>query len=110
MNTRITQVKAMALSLAVALSAFTAFPMDAEAKRLGGGGSFGRSSPSAPQKSVPSNNQAAPAQQQTTKQTAAPAQTPQAAPKRSWLGPIAGIAAGGAIGVIIIAVIVSVKF
>lgn len=94
MNTRITQVKALALSLAVALSAFTAFPMDAEAKRLGGGGSFGRSAPSAPQKSMPSNNQAAPTQQQATKQTAAPQQGAQAAPKRNWLGPIAGIAAG----------------
>lgn len=94
MNTRFTQVKATALSLTVALSAFAAFPMDVEAKRLGGGGSIGRSAPSAPQKSMPSNNQVAPAQQQATKQTAAPAQTPQAAPKRNWLGPIAGIAAG----------------
>lgn len=84
----------MALSLTVALSAFTAFPMDAEAKRLGGGGSIGRSAPSAPQKSMPSNNQAAPTQQQATKQTAAPQQGAQAAPKRNWLGPIAGIAAG----------------
>lgn len=94
MNKRFTQVKATALSLTVALSAFAAFPMDVEAKRLGGGGSIGRSAPSAPQKSMPSNNQVAPAQQQATKQTAAPAQTPQAAPKRNWLGPIAGIAAG----------------
>jgi len=94
LNKRFTQVKATALSLTVALSAFAAFPMDVEAKRLGGGGSIGRSAPSAPQKSMPSNNQVAPAQQQATKQTAAPAQTPQAAPKRNWLGPIAGIAAG----------------
>lgn len=87
-------MKAMALSAALVLSAISTYPMNAEAKRLGGGGSIGRSAPSAPQKSMPGNNQAAPTQsQQATKQTAAP-QTPAAAPKRNWLGPIAGLAAG----------------
>lgn len=70
---------------------------DAEAKRLGGGGSFGMSRNSAPmqrQYTAPPK-QANPAPQQAAP-TAAPA--PQPAPQPSgmsrWLGPIAGIAAG----------------
>jgi predicted lipid-binding transport protein (Tim44 family) len=56
---------------------------DAEAKRLGGGGSFGMQRQATP----PSRNvQQAPHQ--------APAAAPQAQPKRSWMGPIAGLAAG----------------
>lgn len=66
---------------------------DAEAARLGGGRSSGMqrsvtpsqsTAPAAPQR------QASPSPQQPS--PAAPA--PQAAPKRSWLGPIAGLAAG----------------
>lgn len=58
---------------------------DAEAKRLGGGKSFGM------QRSVPARQEAAPAPQR--QQTAgAPAQP--APQKRSWMGPIAGLAAG----------------
>ncbi|MBI3431724.1 MAG: Tim44 domain-containing protein [Hydrogenophilales bacterium] len=58
---------------------------DAEARRLGGGKSFGM------QRSAPTRQEAAPAPQR--QQTAG---TPtQAAPqKRSWMGPIAGLAAG----------------
>lgn len=56
---------------------------DAEAKRLGGGSSFGMQRQATP----PSRNvQQAPHQ--------APAAAPQAQPKRSWMGPIAGLAAG----------------
>jgi predicted lipid-binding transport protein (Tim44 family) len=53
---------------------------DAEARRMGGGKSFGM------QRSAPAKREAAPPQQ-----NAAPAAAPQ---KRSWMGPIAGIAAG----------------
>ena len=63
---------------------------DAEAaKRLGGGGSTGMQRQSV----APSKNtqQAAPAQQQ---QAATTAGAPQAQPKRSWMGPLAGLAAG----------------
>lgn len=56
----------------------TAF--DAEARRMGGGKSFGM------QRSAPAQRQAAP-QQQNTPPVAAPQ-------KRSWMGPIAGLAAG----------------
>ncbi|HET9642549.1 MAG TPA: Tim44-like domain-containing protein [Burkholderiaceae bacterium] len=69
---------------------------DAQARRFGGGGSSGmqRSVPVRPAQ-PPRQPQQPPAQQQ-----AVPAQNPaaaaaaQAAPRRSWLGPIAGIAAG----------------
>ncbi|NML14087.1 Tim44 domain-containing protein [Azohydromonas sp. G-1-1-14] len=78
--------------LAVAAVSFT--PVDVEAKRLGGGGSSGMQR-SLPQRSTPQTpppqqapNQAAPGQQATAPAAAA------AAGKRSWLGPVAGLAAG----------------
>lgn len=88
-----------ALMVAVAAASFT--PVMAEAKRLGGGGSAGmqRSTPpsnqATPHQTPP--NQAAPTQQaQPGRQATAPAAAaaPAAAPKRNWLGPIAGLAAG----------------
>lgn len=69
--------------LAVFLTIGFAAP-DAEAKRFGGGKSFGM------QRSAPAKQSAAPAPQR--QQSAAPGQ---AAPqKRNWMGPIAGLAAG----------------
>jgi predicted lipid-binding transport protein (Tim44 family) len=56
---------------------------DAEARRFGGGKSFGM------QRSVPTRQSAAPTPQQ--QPGAAPATAPQ---KRNWMGPIAGLAAG----------------
>jgi len=78
--------KFLALAAAVVIG-FTLNVTDAEAaKRLGGGGSSGMQRQATP----PAKNtqQAAPAQ------PAAPAAAPAAQPKRSWLGPIAGLAAG----------------
>jgi predicted lipid-binding transport protein (Tim44 family) len=80
--------------LAVSLAALLAFALpvhDAEAKRLGGGG-VKRSVPTqtTPQTPAPSPQQAAPAKQA----AATPAAGAAAAPKRSWMGPIAGLAAG----------------
>lgn len=63
------------LGVSLSLAAF-----DAEARRMGGGKSFGM------QRSAPAKRQAAPQQQNTP-----PAAVPQ---KRSWMGPIAGLAAG----------------
>jgi predicted lipid-binding transport protein (Tim44 family) len=67
---------------------------DVEAKRFGGGGSSGM------QRSLPARP-AQPPHQPPPQQQAAPTQNPgaaaaaaQTAPRRSWLGPIAGIAAG----------------
>ncbi len=73
--------------------AFTLAPIDAEAKRLGGGKSSGmqRQAPDKPAQSTPAspNNAATPAAAPATAGAAAAA-----APKRSWMGPIAGLAAG----------------
>jgi predicted lipid-binding transport protein (Tim44 family) len=81
------------LAMAVGL-AFTMAPIDAEAKRLGGGKSQGmqrQAPPDKPAQSTPAtpNNAATPAAAPATAGAAAAA-----APKRSWMGPIAGLAAG----------------
>lgn len=84
--------------IAASLAALLAFALpahDAEAKRLGSGG-IKRSTPAQTTPHTP------PAQQPAAPQQAAPAKpaVPQqagaaaAAPKRSWLGPVAGLAAG----------------
>ena len=77
------------LLVAVA-SAFT--PLTSEAKRLGGGGSSGMQR-NMPAKSAPD---AVPAKPATPAAATAPgaAAAPAAAPKRSWMGPLAGLAAG----------------
>ncbi|RTL57660.1 MAG: Tim44 domain-containing protein [Rhodocyclaceae bacterium] len=83
-----------ALTLALGLG-FNA--TDAEAKRLGGGGSFGMSRNTAP---MQRQYTAPPKQANPTTQPAAPTATPQPAPQPQpsgmsrWLGPLAGIAAG----------------
>ncbi len=78
-------MKTFLVSLFAVFLTFGLAAHDAEAKRLGGGKSFGM------QRSAPAKQEAAPAPQR--QQTAG---TPtQAAPqKRSWMGPIAGLAAG----------------
>ncbi len=74
-------MKTFLISLFAIFLGFGLVAHDAEAKRLGGGKSFGM------QRSAPAKKEAAPAPQR--EQTAgAPAQ------KRSWMGPIAGLAAG----------------
>ena len=86
-------MKSFVIALAVALVAGTAVPGDAFAKRIGGGGTSGmqrsvppRATPDAPKPATPAAQPAGP--------TAAAAAAPAAAAKRSWLGPIAGLAAG----------------
>jgi len=67
---------------------------DAEAKRLGGGG-MKRSVPTQTTPNTPPAQQpAAPQQAAPAKQAAATPAAPAAAPKRSWMGPLAGLAAG----------------
>ena len=87
----------VALSAALILGlSLTLTTGDAEAKRLGGGKSSGMQREAAtPQKATPNASPAAPTQ------AAAPAAAPSAAgaagaaqPKRSWMGPLAGLAAG----------------
>jgi predicted lipid-binding transport protein (Tim44 family) len=80
-------MKSFALMAAALVLGFTLTTGDAEARRLGGGSSSGMQRQSvAPSKQTT----AAPAQHQAP----APAAAPQAAPKRSWMGPLAGLAAG----------------
>lgn len=75
-------MKRLLISLFALFLGFGFVVHDAEARRLGGSKSFGM------QRSAPTKQSAAPAPQQTG--TTAPA----TAPKRSWMGPIAGLAAG----------------
>ncbi len=91
-------MKQLVLGTMIAALALFVPVLDAEAKRLGGGG-MKRSAPTQPAKpATPPQN--APAQQQNAapQQAAAPtagAAAAAAAPaKRSWMGPIAGLAAG----------------
>jgi predicted lipid-binding transport protein (Tim44 family) len=86
----------MLLAVGMALAVV---PFESEAKRLGGAKSSGmqRTAPDRPAQGTPPNNAATPT-------PAAPAAAPAtagatgaaaaAAPKRSWLGPVAGLAAG----------------
>lgn len=82
--------------IAVTLAALLAVALpvqDAEAKRLSSGG-MKRSVPTQPAPQTPPAQPAAPQQAAPGKQAAAAPTAPAAAPKRSWLGPIAGLAAG----------------
>ncbi len=83
-------------ALMIAIAA-TALPTTADAKRIGGGKSTGvqrnmseRTAPDAPgaKPAATQGQQAAPAA------AATPGAAPAAAPKRNWMGPIAGLAAG----------------
>lgn len=87
-------------ALVIALAAGAA-PGVAEAKRLGGGKSTGmqrdmpaRTSPDGTPAKPAAPAQATPAPAQQAAPAPAAPTTPAAAPKRSWLGPIAGLAAG----------------
>ena len=87
-------MKRLLLSLAVVLCSVGFVASDVEAKRLGGGSSSGMKRQTPPPQSPAQNatpNQAAPANA-AAPTAAAGAQA--AAPKRSWMGPIAGLAAG----------------
>ena len=76
-------LSSLAIVLALGLSLVT---VDAEAKRMGGGKSSGMQRQTTTQKAP----DATPAQNPAGSAAAAPA----AAPKRSWMGPLAGLAAG----------------
>lgn len=74
------------LTLLVALASFGFAVPDVEAKRLGGGSSFGMKRQATPP--------AAPRQPAATQQNPAAGAANAAQPRRSWMGPIAGLAAG----------------
>jgi predicted lipid-binding transport protein (Tim44 family) len=91
--------KALALFAVVLTLGMTA-ALDADAKRLGGGKSSGmqRQTTNAPAGSHGGNAQGTPGQTAPVAGSAAaagaPAAAAAAAPKRSWMGPVAGLAAG----------------
>lgn len=76
-------MKHFLISLFAVFLTFGFSMQEAEAKRMGGSKSFGM------QRSAPAKQEAAPQRQ--AQQTTSPTATPQ---KRSWMGPIAGLAAG----------------
>jgi len=86
-------LKKILLSLLVALAGLGFTAIDAQAKRLGGGGTSGmqRQMPAKPTPTSPPAQQSPAA---TPNSAGTPAGVPAAAPKRSWMGPIAGLAAG----------------
>ncbi len=91
LETRLNRILVVTLAalLALALPAH-----EAQAKRLASGG-MKRSVPTQPAPQTPPAQPAAPQQAAPAKPAAPqPAPAPAAAPKRSWLGPIAGLAAG----------------
>ncbi|MEO8059593.1 MAG: TIM44-like domain-containing protein [Burkholderiales bacterium] len=86
-------MKSLILALSVAVFAAGMAPSPSEARRLGGGGSSGMQR-SMPPRSTPNAAPAKPAQASPTAPAAAAAPGAAAAPKRSWMGPLAGLAAG----------------
>ena len=85
-------MKSWILALSMAVMGGGMAPLDVEAKRLGGGGTSGMQR-SLPARSTPDATPAKPAQASPAAPATAGA-APAAAPKRSWMGPIAGLAAG----------------
>ena len=97
MNTRVWSVRLSVFAVVAAFLSLGALPTDAEAKRLGGGGSFGRSAPSQFQKSPSTPPAAAPQRTAPNQQATAPGAAGAAgaaAPRNRFLGPLAGLAAG----------------
>lgn len=94
---RMSKTWLMALTMAAVALAFA--PGDSEAKRLGGGRPAGmqRSAPDKSSQATPATPAATPNTPAAPAHAAAPtagATAAAAAPKRSWLGPLAGLAAG----------------
>ena len=91
-DTQREHVKRILLSLLVAVASLTFVAVEVQAKRLGGGSTSGmkRQTPP-PQPAQPVPAKPAPAATPGPANAAAPAAPP---PKRSWMGPLAGLAAG----------------
>ena len=88
-------MKKILTSVFVALPGLTFVAQHVEAKRLGGGGSSGmkRQMPSRPAPNSPTQQQQ-PAPAQPAVAPGGQAVPPSVAPKRNWMGPVAGLAAG----------------
>jgi predicted lipid-binding transport protein (Tim44 family) len=89
------RLKTLLVAVSVAIAGLTLVaPMDAEAKRLGGGKPAGmqRQAPAKAPEATPATP-ANPAAAQAAR-PATPAAAPATPPKRNWMGPLAGLAAG----------------
>jgi predicted lipid-binding transport protein (Tim44 family) len=86
-------MKSLILAVSLAVLCAGLAPTDADARRIGGGGSAGMQR-SLPARTTPAATPAQPAAPTQAAPATAGAPTPAAAPKRSWLGPVAGLAAG----------------
>jgi predicted lipid-binding transport protein (Tim44 family) len=88
-------MKSWILAVSLAVIAAGLAPLNADARRLGGGSSAGMQR-SLPPRSTPVATPTPPTQpaQATTTAPATTSAAPAAAPKRSWMGPLAGLAAG----------------
>ena len=92
-------MKRFLMMLTIALACSSLFSVTAEAKRFGGGGSFGKQRSMAPQpvQKAPAASPApaTPAATPATTPTATPAPAPAG---NKWLGPLAGLAIGAGLG------------
>ncbi len=86
-------MRALALALMVGLVGIGLAPTDADARRFGGGGGAGMQR-SLPARTPPTATPAQTAPAATPAAAGATAGAAAAAPRRSWMGPIAGLAAG----------------
>ncbi|MEO7010564.1 MAG: Tim44 domain-containing protein, partial [Caldimonas sp.] len=86
-------MKALLLALMLGIVSLSLAPTSADARRLGGGG-FSGMQRSLPARTPPTALPAKPAPAATPAAPGTPAAAAAAAPRRSWLGPIAGLAAG----------------
>ena len=84
-------MKTLIVAFGLALAAIGLAPVEVEAKRLGGGGSSGMKR-EMPARTAPDAAPAKPAAPAAAPNAAGAA--PAAAPTRSWMGPLAGLAAG----------------
>jgi predicted lipid-binding transport protein (Tim44 family) len=91
-------MKSLLMTMALAVGVvFSVVPADADAKRFGGARSSGmqRNLPDKPPPNAPANPAATPQNAAPPAAAAAPvAGAAAVAPKRSWMGPVAGLAAG----------------
>lgn len=86
-------MKKLMISMLVALSAFALLATDAEARRMGGGGSFGRQSSNVSRQAAP-----APSQSNSIARPAAPAVSPATASPPKPASPLRGILGGALVG------------
>ncbi len=89
-------MKRFLMLLTITLTSLSLFSAQAEAKRFGGGGSFGKQRTMAPQQV-----QKAPAATPAPAQGATPAQASPAPAGNKWLGPLAGLAIGAGLGALL---------